>query len=77
MMYLLKLLGFFIIIFTDFDKWTLATTTFKGLMKDRWLLTNQKDESVKSFIEKRFGSSPEVMCRKNSGNNRWEIQRQN
>lgn len=47
---------------TDFDKWTLATTTFKGLMKDRWLLTNQKDESVKSFIEKRFGSSHEIMA---------------
>lgn len=47
---------------TDFDKWTLATTTFKGVMKDRWMLTRKEDESVKSFIEKRFGSSPEIMA---------------
>lgn len=51
----------FFFFFTDFDKWTLATTTFKGVMKDRWMLTRKEDESVKSFIEKRFGSSPEVM----------------
>lgn len=42
-------------------------------MKDRWMLTRKEDESVKSFIEKRFGSSPEVMCRKYSGNYRKEI----
>lgn len=60
----------FFFFFTDFDKWTLATTTFKGVMKDRWMLTRKEDESVKSFIEKRFGSSPEVMCRKYSGNYR-------
>lgn len=47
---------------TDFDKWTLATTTFKGVMKDRWMLTRKEDESVKSFIEKRFGNSPEIMA---------------
>lgn len=64
------LLVFVVVFFTDFDKWTLATTTFKGVMKDRWMLTRKEDESVKSFIEKRFGSSPEVMCRKYSGNYR-------
>ena len=50
-----------LIFFADFDKWKIVRTSFKGLLKDRWILSPMDDESVKSFLEKRFGSSPEVL----------------
>ncbi|XP_022286614.2 protoporphyrinogen oxidase-like [Crassostrea virginica] len=46
----------------DFDKWKIVRTSFKGLLKDRFILSPMDDESVKSFLEKRFGSSPEIMA---------------
>lgn len=60
----------FFFFFIDFDKWIFVIIIFKGVMKDRWMLIRKEDESVKFFIEKRFGSSFEVMCRKCSGNYR-------
>jgi hypothetical protein len=46
--------------FSDFDKWKILKTTMTGLLKDRWVVKPMEDESVESFLNKRFGSSHEV-----------------
>ncbi|XP_048746743.2 protoporphyrinogen oxidase-like [Ostrea edulis] len=45
----------------DFDKWKILKTTMKGLLKDRWVVKPMEDESVESFLYKRFGGSREIM----------------
>lgn len=55
-----SLLAWIILVFSDFDKWKILKTTMKGLLRDRWVVKAMEDESVESFLYKRFGGSREV-----------------
>ncbi|XP_062622274.1 protoporphyrinogen oxidase-like [Saccostrea cucullata] len=46
----------------EFDKWNLTKAVLKGIFKDRWILSPVEDESVHSFLSKRFGTNPEIMA---------------